>query len=165
MLSTILMMMVGMATVLGTECEAAEMLPRLERHEIQVLLSVVLVAERVGVSVDTVARATRACGVASGRRGGAEAARDRSSTKSATSPTATTQPRALSRRQRAPHQEALDGVLRAVCAAEIVAPCSVPASEADHFPSSRTPALSHFGISRTTLLSAMRCSTNFIIHP
>ena len=63
MLSTILMMMVGMATVLGTECEAAEMLPLLKRHEIQVLLSVdmppVLVAERVGVSVDTVERVRR----------------------------------------------------------------------------------------------------------
>ena len=63
MLSMILMMMVGMATVLGTECEAAEMLPLLKRHEIQVLLSVdmppVLVAERVGVSVDTVERVRR----------------------------------------------------------------------------------------------------------
>lgn len=63
MLSMILMMMVGMATVLGTECKAAEMLPLLKRHEIQVLLSVdmppVLVAERVGVSVDTVERVRR----------------------------------------------------------------------------------------------------------
>jgi transposase len=60
MVVMIAMMMVGMATVLGGGCEAGEMLPLLKRHEIQILLSVgmppTLVAERVGVSVDTVER-------------------------------------------------------------------------------------------------------------
>jgi hypothetical protein len=60
MFAMIAMMMVGMATVGGGGCEAGEMLPLLKRHEIQILLSVgmpsVLVAERVGVSVDTVER-------------------------------------------------------------------------------------------------------------
>jgi transposase len=62
MFGMIAMMMVGMATVGGTG-EMAEMLPLLKRHEIQVLLSVdmppALVAERVGVSVDTVERVRR----------------------------------------------------------------------------------------------------------
>lgn len=59
----IAMMIAGMATTLGTGCDAAEMLPLLKRHEIQILLSVdmppTLVAERVGVSVDTVERVRR----------------------------------------------------------------------------------------------------------
>ena len=33
------------------------------------------------------------------------------------------------------------------------------------FPSSSTPALSHFWINRTTRRSAIRCSTNFTSHP
>ena len=59
----IAMMIAGMATTFGTGCESAEMLPLLKRHEIQILLSVdmppTLVAERVGVSVDTVERVRR----------------------------------------------------------------------------------------------------------
>ncbi|MFN7698238.1 MAG: helix-turn-helix domain-containing protein, partial [Deltaproteobacteria bacterium] len=60
MFAMIAMMMVGMATVGGSGCEAGDMLPLLKRHEIQILLSVgmplALVAERVGVSVDTIER-------------------------------------------------------------------------------------------------------------
>ena len=60
MFAMIAMMMVGMATVGGGGCEAGDMLPLLKRHEIQILLSVgmpsVLIAERVGVSVDTIER-------------------------------------------------------------------------------------------------------------
>ena len=40
------------------------------------------------------------------------------------------------------------------------APWGAPTSLAAHFPSSMTPALTHFWMSRRTLLSAMRCSTN-----
>ncbi len=50
------------------------------------------------------------------------------------------------------------------CATRL-APCGVPSSVADHFPFSRTPAASHFWMSRTILSSAMRCSTNFTIQP
>ena len=60
MFAMIAMMMVGMATVGGGGCEAGDMLPLLKRHEIQILLSVgmplVLVAERMGVSIDTIER-------------------------------------------------------------------------------------------------------------
>lgn len=63
MLMTIAVMMVAMATVLGAGCESVEMLPLLKRHEIQILLSVgmppTLIADRVGVSVDTVTRVGR----------------------------------------------------------------------------------------------------------
>src|SRR5258705_11254184 len=47
---------------------------------------------------------------------------------------------------------------------EITAPCGVPVSVSDHFPSSITPALSHFWIRRRMRWSATRCSTNLIIH-
>lgn len=60
MLVVICVMIVAMATVTGVGWEGAEMLPLLKRHEIQVLLSVGMpptaIAERVGVSVDTVER-------------------------------------------------------------------------------------------------------------
>lgn len=60
MLVVIGVMMVAMATVVGVGWEGGEMLPLLKRHEIQVLLSVGMpptaIAERVGVSVDTVER-------------------------------------------------------------------------------------------------------------
>lgn len=60
MLVVIGVMMVAMATVLSSGWEGGEMLPLLKRHEIQVLLSVGMpptaIAERVGVSVDTVER-------------------------------------------------------------------------------------------------------------
>src|SRR3981189_1876742 len=47
---------------------------------------------------------------------------------------------------------------------EITDPCGVPVSVSDHFPSSITPALSHFWIRRRMRWSATRCSTNLIIH-
>lgn len=61
MIAMIAAMMVGtMATSGGGGCDAGEMLPLLKRHEIQILLSVGIppaqIAERVGVSVDTVER-------------------------------------------------------------------------------------------------------------
>lgn len=61
MIAMIAVMMFGtMATIGSGGCDAGEMLPLLKRHEIQVLLSVgippVQIAERVGVSVDTVER-------------------------------------------------------------------------------------------------------------
>ena len=63
MFAIIAVMMVAMATVIGVGCEVGEMLPLLKRHEIQILLSVgmppTLVAERVGVSVDTIERVRR----------------------------------------------------------------------------------------------------------
>lgn len=60
-IAMIAVMMFGtMATIGGGRCDAGEMLPLLKRHEIQVLLSVgiplVQIAERVGVSIDTVER-------------------------------------------------------------------------------------------------------------
>src|ERR1035441_4679945 len=45
---------------------------------------------------------------------------------------------------------------------EITEPCGVPVCISDHWPSSITPALSHFRISRRILGSATRCSTNLI---
>lgn len=61
MIAMIAVMMFGtMATNGGEGCDAVEMLPLLKRHEIQVLLSVGIppaqIAERVGVSTDTVER-------------------------------------------------------------------------------------------------------------
>lgn len=61
MIGTIAAMMIGMTAASGGgRCDAGEMLPLLKRHEIQVLLSVGMsptqVAERAGVSVDTVKR-------------------------------------------------------------------------------------------------------------
>jgi transposase len=60
MIGMIAAMMFGMAAASGGGCDAGEMLPLLKRHEIQVLLSVGIaatqIAERVGVSVDTVER-------------------------------------------------------------------------------------------------------------
>ena len=61
MIAMIAAMMIGtMATIGGGGCDAGEMLFLLKRHEIQVLLSVGIppmqIAERVGVSVDTVER-------------------------------------------------------------------------------------------------------------
>ena len=44
-------------------------------------------------------------------------------------------------------------------------PARVPSAVPDHSPSSMTPALSHFWISRRTLLSAIRCSRNLSIQP
>src|ERR1035441_4200451 len=44
--------------------------------------------------------------------------------------------------------------------AVITAPCGVPTFVSDHCPSSDTPAFSHFWISRSTLRSATRSSTN-----
>ncbi len=44
-------------------------------------------------------------------------------------------------------------------------PWGVPSSLHVRVPSSSTPALSHFWISRTTRRSAIRCSTNFTSHP
>src|SRR5207253_4552728 len=41
-------------------------------------------------------------------------------------------------------------------------PCGVPVFVSDHLPSSITPALSHFWISRRIRGSATRCSTNLI---
>jgi Reverse transcriptase (RNA-dependent DNA polymerase) len=43
-------------------------------------------------------------------------------------------------------------------------PLGVPSSTRIRFPSSSTPALSHFWISRTTRRSAIRCSMNFTSH-
>jgi hypothetical protein len=43
-------------------------------------------------------------------------------------------------------------------------PWGVPSSRHVRVPSSSTPALSHFWISRTTRWSAMRCSMNFTSH-
>src|ERR1700682_4201105 len=40
-------------------------------------------------------------------------------------------------------------------------PCGVPSSARVRFPSSNTPAFSHFWMSRTTRWSAIRCSTNW----
>jgi hypothetical protein len=40
-------------------------------------------------------------------------------------------------------------------------PCAVPTSNGIRFPSSSMPAFSHFWMSRTTRLFAIRCSTNF----
>src|SRR6266436_2035351 len=45
---------------------------------------------------------------------------------------------------------------------EITDPCGVPVFVSDHLPSSITPALSHFWISRRIRGSATRCSTNLI---
>lgn len=61
MIAMIAAMKIGtMATIGGGGCDAGEMLPLLKRHEIQVLLSVGIpptkIAERVGVSIDTVER-------------------------------------------------------------------------------------------------------------
>lgn len=60
MIAAMAVMMVLMAGPRTTQCEAGEMLPLLKRHEIQVLLqagfSQTSVAERAGVSVDTVGR-------------------------------------------------------------------------------------------------------------
>lgn len=61
MIAMIAVMMFGtMATIGSGGCDAGEMLPLLKRHEIQVLLSVGIspaqIAERVGVSIDTVER-------------------------------------------------------------------------------------------------------------
>src|SRR4029077_15903943 len=47
---------------------------------------------------------------------------------------------------------------------EATAPCGVPNSVFDHFPSSDTPAIIHFWIKRSILRSAMRCSMNLTIH-
>src|SRR2546426_7996343 len=47
---------------------------------------------------------------------------------------------------------------------EATAPCGVPTSVFDHFPSSDTPALSHFWMRRSILRSAMRCSMNLPTH-
>jgi DNA-binding CsgD family transcriptional regulator len=47
---------------------------------------------------------------------------------------------------------------------EATAPCGVPSLVSDHWPSSDTPALSHFWIRRSILRSATRCSINFIVH-
>src|ERR1035438_4469186 len=44
------------------------------------------------------------------------------------------------------------------------APCGVPTFVSDHWPSSDTPALSHFRIRRSILRSATLCSMNFIVH-
>src|ERR1019366_6210820 len=44
------------------------------------------------------------------------------------------------------------------------APCGVPCLVSDHWPSSDTPALSHFWIRRSILRSATLCSTNFTVH-
>ena len=44
------------------------------------------------------------------------------------------------------------------------APCGVPSFVSDHWPSSDTPAFSHFRIRRSILRSATRCSMNFIVH-
>ena len=41
----------------------------------------------------------------------------------------------------------------------------MPSSTRIRFPSSSTPAFSHFWMSRTTRRSAIRCSTNFTSHP
>src|SRR5580700_2749336 len=46
----------------------------------------------------------------------------------------------------------------------ITDPCGVPFSVADHFPSSSTPALSHFLIRRRIRRSPMRCWRNLTIH-
>src|SRR5271167_3898368 len=43
-------------------------------------------------------------------------------------------------------------------------PWTAPSVLRVRFPSSSTPALSHFWISRTTRSSAIRCSRNFTIH-
>src|SRR5712691_5562310 len=43
-------------------------------------------------------------------------------------------------------------------------PWGVPSSTRIRFPSSSTPALSHFWIKRTTRRSAIRCSMNFTSH-
>ena len=61
MIAMIAAMMFGAMATIGSEgCDAGEMLPLLKRHEIQVLLSVGIppaqIAERVGVSIDTVKR-------------------------------------------------------------------------------------------------------------
>src|ERR1700758_710128 len=45
---------------------------------------------------------------------------------------------------------------------EITEPCGLPVFVFDHSPSSITPALSHFWISRRMRRSATRCSTNLI---
>src|SRR6267378_4736488 len=45
---------------------------------------------------------------------------------------------------------------------EITEPCGLPVFVFDHSPSSITPALSHFWISRRMRGSATRCSTNWI---
>ena len=46
----------------------------------------------------------------------------------------------------------------------MTAPCGVPCFVSDHWPSSDTPALSHFWIRRSILRSATRCSMNFRLH-
>jgi hypothetical protein len=60
MFAMIAMMVFGTATVGGRGGEAGDMLPLLKRHEVQILLSVgmplVLVAERTGISIDTIER-------------------------------------------------------------------------------------------------------------
>src|SRR5439155_24794503 len=45
---------------------------------------------------------------------------------------------------------------------EATAPCGVSSFVSDHWPSSDTPAFSHFRIRRSILRSATRCST---VHP
>jgi hypothetical protein len=47
---------------------------------------------------------------------------------------------------------------------ETTAPCGVPTFVSDHWPSSDTPALSHFWIKRTIRRSATRCWRNFSVH-
>src|SRR5215831_15473113 len=47
---------------------------------------------------------------------------------------------------------------------EATAPCGVPTSVFDHFPSSDTPAISHFWIRHSILRSAIRCSMNLTSH-
>ena len=44
-------------------------------------------------------------------------------------------------------------------------PCGVPSPLSDSFPSSSTPAFSHFVTSRRILSSAIRCRRNFTSHP
>jgi hypothetical protein len=44
------------------------------------------------------------------------------------------------------------------------APCGVPSFVSDHWPSSDTPAFSHFRIRQSILRSATRCSMNLIVH-
>src|ERR1700724_3400298 len=57
-----------------------------------------------------------------------------------------------------------DSMVLVVAGGEATAPCGVPLFVSDHWPSSDTPAFSHFRIRRSILRSATRCSMNFKAH-